>query len=140
MGKSKAPVILSQKTSRNLEMKNLNRKSDAIYRVLRPRKIRETFFASNISLNLCIAIILRGDSLSCLGKGPSQHIPIAISLFQACERPFRVRTLGPLTAVGYSAVSRSSGSLRIFFSVSRFYPNMFLVYFSVSIIDIRCIC
>lgn len=79
MGKSKAPVILSQKTSRNLEMKNLNRKSHAIYRVLRPRKIRETFFTSNISLNLCIAIILGEDSLSCLGKGPTQHIPIAIS-------------------------------------------------------------
>lgn len=129
MGKSKAPVILSQKTSRNLEMKNLNRKSHAIYWVLRPRKIRETFFTSNISLNLCIAIILGGDSLSCLGKGPSQHIPIAISLFQACERPFRVRTLGPLTVVGYSAVSRTSDCLRILFCKSFLPEYVVSIYF-----------
>lgn len=125
MGKSKAPVICSQKTSHNLEMKNLNRKSHAIYRVLRPRKIHETFFTSNISFNLCIAIILVGDSLSCLGKGPSQRIPIAISLFQACERPFRVRTLGPLTGVGYSAVSKSSGLLRIFFFPASLFYSLF---------------
>ena len=116
------------KASCNLEMKNSNRKSHAIYRVHRPRKILQTFSTSNISPNLFIVIIFGEDSLSCLGKGPPKHIPIAISLFQVCERPFRVRTLGPLTAVGYSAVSRHFGRMWFFSSLTSFLPSCDLYF------------